>query len=333
VRRHVAPHAIHIAALWAVLTRLKRAQPEHFESSALGRIAADLTPIEKADLYAHGTLPRRLSAEEARDLAGGIDDLAREWETEHVYEGLTGASPREIRTVLLEAANDPDRAILSPLGVIDRLDAFCARTDHDFLKQSPERGYMDHKAFVRQVHDRWLDHVDDELRSSTGLVEEAQHRELFDRYVTHVSFWVKKEKAYNQVTGKYEDPDEDLMKSVEEMLAVDSEHETFRKNLISAVAGQAIDNPGEKVDYQILFPRHIEKVREAYYGAHKKQVGIIARDILSLIDAGDSIPAGLDDARQKDAERSLEAMKTRYAYIDESVREAVGELVEERYEE
>jgi predicted Ser/Thr protein kinase len=332
VRRHVAPHSTYVAALWAVLTRLRRAQPEHYESSTLGRIAADLTPLEKADLYAHGTIPRRLSSEEARELAAGVSNIAREWDTEDAYEGLTGASPREIRTILLEAAGQADRAMLSPLGVVDRLEAFCAGTDHDFLKQSPERGYMDHKAFIRQVHGRWLDIVDDELRASTGLIEDTQYHMLFDRYVTHVSYWTKKEKVYDQVTGKYIDPDEELMRSIEHKLGVDSDHDSFRKNLISAVAGHAISNPGVKVDYLRLFPRHIDKLRDAYYGEHKLEVGAIARDILVTLDAKEEAPASLTAERSLVAIATLDALMSRFGYVRESAREALGELVEERYE-
>jgi predicted Ser/Thr protein kinase len=333
VRRHVAPHSTFIAGLWAVLTRLRRSQPEHFESSTLGRIAADLSPMEKADLYAHGTIPRRLSSEEARELTQGVRRIVSEWDNESVYEGLTGASPREIRTILLEVAGDPERKILSPLGVLDRIEALCARTDHDFLKQSPERGYMDHKEFVRQVHDRWLDRTDDELRSCTGLIEETQYQDLFNRYVTHVSYWVKKEKVYDSVTGKHVDPDEELMKSIEGKLDVEGDPESFRKNLISSVAGHAIDNPGAKVDYKRLFPSYIEKLRDAYYGERKKQVGAIAKDVLAVIDEEDRAKTGLDGDRRGAAEATLAAMKARYGYNEESAREALGELLRERYAE
>ncbi|RLB52579.1 MAG: serine protein kinase PrkA [Deltaproteobacteria bacterium] len=327
VRRHVAPHTTYVAALWAVLTRLCRSVPDHFESSTLGRVAADLTPLEKASLYAHGQVPRRLSAEEARELASGVRLVAEEWNSVDVYEGLTGASPREIRAVLLEAANDPARTFMSPLDVIGRLTAFVERADHDFLKQSAERGYQDHEAFVGQVHGCWLDLVDDELRSSTGLIEETQYHELFDRYVSNVSYWVKKEKVFNTVTGKYEDPDEDLMRSLEKKIGVDSEHEAFRRNLITTVAGHAIDHPGEKVEYTRLFPRFIEKLRDAYYGDHKKQVGVIAHDVLALLDGGN----GLDDERRSSAEAAQKVLEEEYGYVTESLREALGELVRERY--
>src|SRR5690606_27577130 len=151
------------------------------------------------------------------------------------YEGLTGASPREIRTLLLDAAQDPRHACLSPQAVLDCITDFCQRNDYEFLKESPDRGYQDHRGFVRQVRGVWLDRVEDELRSATGLIDEAQYVELFDRYVTHVSYWVKKERVHNRVTGKYEDADMELMEKVESMIETGGDAEDFRRNLISAV--------------------------------------------------------------------------------------------------
>src|SRR5262249_56796307 len=89
-------------------------------------------------------------------------------------------------------------------------------TVYEFLKQEPlPGGYHENKKFIYVVRERYLDLVDDEVRSSMGLVEEQQYTQLFERYVTNISHWVKKEKVRNAITGKMEDPDEDLMNEVE----------------------------------------------------------------------------------------------------------------------
>jgi hypothetical protein len=117
------------------------------------------------------------------------------------------------------------------------------------------------------------------------------------------------------------------MQSVEDKLGIESDADEFRHNLISVVAGHAIDRPGERVDYLRIFPRHIERLREAYYGEHRKQVGAIARDMLVVLDDG----AKLEPERTKVAETTIEQMESRYGYQRESLREALGELIEERY--
>jgi len=61
------------------------------------------------------------------------------------------------------------------------------------------------------VHDRLIERIDDEVRTSMGLVDERRYLEQFERYLTQVSCWVKHEKYHNPVTGQDEDADEDLM--------------------------------------------------------------------------------------------------------------------------
>ncbi|MCA9605189.1 MAG: serine protein kinase PrkA [Myxococcales bacterium] len=334
VRVHVAPHSTYVAALWAVLTRLRRPQGEHYERKALGTIAATLSPLEKAELYADGRIPERLSPEEAKELRVGVEAIRAETDTWPNYEGLTGASPREIRTLLLDAAQDPGFACLSPLAVLQHIARFCESGDFDFLKEKVEDGYHDHRGFVDRVRARWGDHLDEELRSSTGLVEETQYFDLFDRYVMHVSFWTKGERVENRVTGKFEDPDQPLMQTVEDMLDVAKDgRETFRHDLIGAVAGHAIDNPGVQIDYAKVFPRYLAKMREASYQKLKRELRTIAEDVLDVLSEDERVIARMGAAREAKARETLAALFERHGYAAASAKDAVGELLETRYAE
>ena len=326
IRRHIAPHATYTAALWAVLTRLRRPQADRYELSKLGRIASELTPLEKAELYAQGVVPPRLSSDEAKVLHAGMRAVYEEFETVAAYEGVTGASPREVRMLLLDAAQHGGRTCLSPLGVLDRLEELCEKGDFEFLHEKPDGGYQDHHAFVGRVRERWLDRVDDEVRTATGLVDESQYKELFERYVSHVSYSVKNERIYNKITGKNEEPDAELMGSIEKILEVGKDATTFRRDLISAVAAHAIDHPGEKVDYVSAFPRHLARVKAAYFADRKKQLGVIVRDSLAVL-GGDA----LEHENRRAADTTLEALRTKFGYCDGCARDALGELVKQRY--
>lgn len=331
-RVHVAPHATYVAALWATLTRLRRPQGEHYERKPLGAIASTLTPIEKAELYADGRIPERLSPEEAKELRTGIDVIRAETDTWPNYEGLTGASPREIRTLILDAAQDPGFACLSPLAVLQHIARFCDGGDFDFLKEKVEDGYHDHRGFVESVRKRWDDHLDEEFRTSTGLVEETQYFELFDRYVMHVSLWTKGERIENRVTGKFEDPDPKLMQGVEDMLDVPKNgRETFRQNLIGAIAAHAIDNPGVQVDYAKIFPRYLAKLREASYEKLTRELRTIAEDVLDVLSENERVIARMGAPREAKARETLAALVAKYGYAPASAKDAVGELLERRY--
>ena len=77
--KHIAPHTIEIAAMWAVLTRL--IQPKH----------ANLTLLQKLKLYNGKTLP------------GFTEDNVVELKREAVAEGMHGISPRYIQDKISNA--------------------------------------------------------------------------------------------------------------------------------------------------------------------------------------------------------------------------------------
>ncbi|QQR89041.1 MAG: serine protein kinase PrkA [Myxococcales bacterium] len=321
---NVAPHAVRLAAIWSVLTRLRRAQESRYADPKLGKVAATLSPMEKADLYAKGHIPERLSQAESGTLKSGLADIRAESSSLVPYEGLSGASPRELRTLLLDAAQDARYDHLSPLAVLDQIERLCIRGDHVFLKETAENGYQDHRGFISQVKKRWLEYVEDEMRSCSGLVEEKQYAEMFDRYITHVSYSLKNERVFNKRTGSYEEPDEALMNEVEKTLDVSDDKTKFRKALISSVGAHALDNPGAQVDYARLFPEHIKKLRQAFFTQRQVQMREIAQDILALLSSQDS---AIDQDRRLLAQNAIEALKTRFLYTDSSLRVALAELV------
>jgi len=326
IARHVAPHTTHVAALWAVLTRLRKPDASRFTDSKLGTIAASLTPLEKADLLADGVVPARLDADDAKILASGISEVELQGATTTDYEGINGASPREIRMLLLDAAADFDAPCVSPVTFLNRLVEFCARDDYEFLKEQADGSYRAHSAFVDVVKERWLDLVEGELRAASGLIDEHSHLGLLNRYVTQVSHWVKKERIFNPVTGRDEAADLDLMKRVEEKLDVDDAEE-FRNDLLSAVAAWAIDHPEQDVRYEELFPRYIEQLRQAYFGERHAQVGEIGQAIVAMLKDDDTLDENLREA----AQQALQVLVGVYGYERSSAKVAVGALIDARY--
>ncbi|MFW2387563.1 MAG: serine protein kinase PrkA [Polyangiales bacterium] len=326
IPKHVAPHTTYVAALWSVLTRLRKPDASRFADSELGTIAASLTPLEKADLLADGLVPARFEAEQSKILAGGVSEVEAQGAASSDYEGINGASPREIRMLLLDAAHDFEEPCVSPMSFLNRLTEFCERDDYDFLKEQPDGLYRDHGSFVDVVKERWLDIVEGELRAASGLIDEQSHLGLFNRYVTQVSHWVKKERVFNPVTGKDEEADFDLMKSVEEKLGSD-DAEAFRNELLGGIANWAIDHPEQDVDYEALFPHYIEQLRQSYFDERRGQVGEIGQAIVALMEDDES----LDDDEREAAQHALQVLIGVYGYERSSAKVALGALVDARY--
>jgi serine protein kinase len=331
VGKHVAPHATEVAALWAVLTRLKRPLPDRFPPE-VRPLMLGLTPLEKARLYDTGTAPDRLMAAQAKLLRKHVEDLAHESDVYPNYEGRSGASAREIKTALLNAAQAPAYRCLTPTAVLAELEAICRdRTVHDFLQDEVVDGYHDHAQFVRVVEAACLDVLDEEIRDSLGLVSEQQYRELFVRYVSVVSHWVKGEKIKNRHTGAFEPPDEARMAEVEALVMKSGDDRVaFRRGLISAIGAFGLDHPGEEIDYVAIFPDLFRRLRDHYFEERRRQLRHSKAELLAYLSDD---RAGLSDKARVQVEGSLQTLRTRYGYCEHCAKEAILFLMRRRYED
>jgi predicted Ser/Thr protein kinase len=329
IRHHVAPHATRLAAMFAVLTRMRRPSSDRYEPP-LRELVAGLTAIEKLDLYSEGKPPERLDDESRKLLRSVIPRLYRESESYIIYEGSVGASPREMRNVLLDASQSPQFACLSPFAVLHELDQLCRRTsEYGWLQEEKQPGgYHDHQGFRVQLRQRLLDLLEDEFRIASGLVDDASYSTLLSRYVNHVSYWVKGEKVRNAMTGAHEDPDERLMAEVESLLKSPDTSQQRRHGLINSIAAWAIEHPDQPVESSIVFTNHLRRLRDAVFEELRGAVARLARDVAVLVREEGS---GLDAMQRREAERTVEALCSRFGYNRDSAADAAYALVRERF--
>jgi predicted Ser/Thr protein kinase len=329
VGKHIAPHTTRVAALWAVMTRLMKPMADKYPSP-LKELVGKLSPRDKARLYDVNELPDGLSSAQAKELRAHIADIWRESRNYPNYEGRTGASPREIKTILLNAAQNRRFDCLSPLAVFDELEEFVKqRSVYEFLQQDVVDGYHNHQRFIEDVRQQYLDLVDSEVRASTGLVEESLYEELIEKYISQISHWVKKEKIRNKLTGAYENPDEEFMGEIESVLTKPGENKAiFRQSVLSQIAAWKIDHPKETVHYQSMFPKYLQRLRETYYEKRKKQVQKRAENMLKHL-SGEGGEMMADD--REEAEAMVARMRDRFGYCDSCARDATSFLLRRRY--
>ena len=327
--RHIAPHTAYVAALWAVLSRMRKPQIERFPST-LAEVIGKLTPLDKAELYSTGQVPDDLTPDRARELAAHIKDLFHESDTYPIYEGRVGASPREMQGVLLSATGSPRYEYISPLVVLDEIAELCKQTSlYEFLRQDVQPGgYHDHKKLVEVARVRLFDRIDDEVRGSVGLVEESEYARVFDRYVNHVMHHLKKEKVRDPSTGRMVDPDENMMKEVERTLEISGRAEEFRQSLIAKIGAWSLDHRGQKPVLSEIFTDVMRKLRDAYFEKHKKT---IAKGITELVRILSGNESGLSAEARTRADAALATLTSKYGYTKESARDLVGALATLRY--
>ena len=331
VGKQVAPHVADVAALWAVLTRMRKSDPDLYPKE-LASVIKSLTPLEKLRLYDTGEVPERLTTREARELLHRVPELYRESVGYPNYEGRFGASAREMRTALLNARHHPDYTCLSPLAVFAEIRAILGSTSvYEFLRQEVNDGYHDHSAFLEQTEALYVTWIDEEIREAMGLAPESSYTDLFGRYIHHISHWVKGEKLQDPSSGQYIDADEKFMGDIEKVLISHGEtKEDFRRAVIGTIGARSLEHPELSPDYEKIFHTYINRLREDFYSSRRKLLRKINENFLKYT-SGDQ--KNLDPKEIEQVEGMLETLRGRYGYALEAARETVAYLLKRRYAE
>ena len=219
--KHIAPHTVEVAAMWAVLTRLN--PPKH----------ANLTLLQKMKLYNGKTLP------------GFTEDNIIELKREALNEGMTGISPRYIQDKISNAlVAHPDEDNINPFMVLKELEDGLR---HHSLVTSEDQ-YRHYRELLAVVKEEYEDIVKNEVQRAIAADEDALMR-LCANYIDNVKAYTQREKVRNRYTGNYEEPDERLMRSVEEKIDIpESRKDDFRREIMNYIGALAID--GKKFDYK-----------------------------------------------------------------------------------
>ena len=268
--------------------------------------------------------------QQQKELKKLIPALYEESDAYPNYEGRSGASAREIKTALFNAAQSADHDSLHPLAVLKELLALTRdKSVYEFLQQEIVDGYHDHAEFVRIVENDYLDVVDREVRESMGLVSEAQYAELFERYVQTVSAWVKGERVQNRMTGAQEKPDESRMTEFESfVMTAGNDANEFRRSLIASIGAWRIDNPEGAIDYARVFPDLFKRLSQHFFEERKRQ---LKRNVENILKVFSNEVSGLSARELAQVKATIDAMQQRFGYTEGSARDAIVFLVRKRY--
>jgi serine protein kinase len=219
--KHIAPHTIEIAAMWAVLTRL--VQPKH----------ASLTLLQKLKLYNGKTLP------------GFTEDNVIELKREAMNEGMHGISPRYIQDKISNAlVAHPEEGCVNPFMVLHELES--GLRHHSLITSQDQLQHC--RELLQVVKEEYEDTVKNEVQRAIAADEDALQR-LCSNYIDNVKAYTQREKVRNRYTGNYEEPDERLMRSVEEKIDIpEGRKDDFRREIMNYIGALALD--GKKFDYK-----------------------------------------------------------------------------------
>jgi serine protein kinase len=216
---HIAPHTLRVASTFAVLSRLEPSKK------------AGMSLMKKLRLY---------DGEDVEDFK--IKDV-KELQEESVREGMDGISPRYIINRLSRAL------VREGITCINPIDALRALRD----------GLEQHTSITREQRDHYLNLIAearkeyDELakkevqRAFVYSYEEAA-RTLLNNYLDNVEAYCNKQKLRDPITEEEIDPDEGLMRAIEEQIGVsENAKKAFREEILIRISSLA--RRGQSFDY------------------------------------------------------------------------------------
>ncbi len=219
----IAPHTIEMAAMWAILTRLEKPKK------------ANLTRLQKLKLYDGKTLPNF------------TEDNVRELRKETQREGLDGISPRYVQDKLSNAlvnAQQNNRGSVNPFMILNELEA--GLRHHSLLSNDEMK--TDFRDLISIVKQEYEEIIKGEVQRAISADDGALQR-LCANYIDNVKAYTQKAKVRNQFTGQDEEPDERLMRAIEEKIEIpESRKDDFRTEIMNYIGALSLD--GKKFDYK-----------------------------------------------------------------------------------
>lgn len=190
IKQHIAPHTLEIAALWSVLTRL--------QDDKDGKISL----VEKAKLY------------DGRSLPGWTEDSVKEMRDKYPEEGMVGISCRYTQDKISNCLSSH----YDYINFFMVLNELKMGLDHQSLINNQE----DKSRFVHCI-DLARKELDEILKNEVqkALVgDEKAIERLCANYIDNVMAYINRTKIRNPLTEQDQEPDERLMRSIEEKIDV-----------------------------------------------------------------------------------------------------------------
>src|SRR5437660_11440246 len=219
--KHIAPHTLEVAAMWGVLTRLEDPKKHN------------LTLLQKLKLY------------DGKTLQGFTQDNIKELRKETNREGLDGISPRYVQDKISNAlVSDKGEGCVNPFMVMNELEA--GLRHHSLITNDEQRRH--YSELLTVVKQEYEDIVKNEVQRAISADEDAIAK-LCANYIDNIKAYTQKEKVRNKYTGQDEEPDERLMRTIEEKIDIpESRKEDFRREIMNYICALAVE--GREFDYR-----------------------------------------------------------------------------------
>ncbi|XXY26324.1 serine protein kinase [Sorangium sp. So ce233] len=218
--KHIAPHTLEVAAMWAALTRLEDPKKHN------------LSLVQKMKLYDGKVLP------------GYTQDTVKELRKEASREGMEGISPRYVQDKISNAlVNDLGEGTINPFMVMSELEK--GLRHHSLITNEEQR--KRYTECIGMVKREYEEIVKNEVQRAISADEDAIQK-LAANYIDSIKAYTLKEKVKDRFTREDVEPDERLMRSIEEKIDIpENRKDDFRREIMNYIGALAVD--GKKFEW------------------------------------------------------------------------------------
>ena len=224
---HLDPHALHVAAVFAVLTRLTEGDDRETDH------------VKKVRLYA------------GEDVEGVSQTEVEKMRMRNPEEGLAGVSPRFVINALSSAIIQSQAKSLTTMDVLIALkDAIESDVRIDGKKK---RKWVDFLVTVRKdFYNRW---VKEDVHKALFVSFEQEAQQLLEKYLDEVEATLDNRTIKDPITSEERKPDERFLRNVEEKIRIsESGKLSFRQEVVRKAMGAY--KRGEKFTLTSHAPLH-----------------------------------------------------------------------------
>jgi len=225
---HIAPHALKAAAIFSILTRLEIPK----------KTGIDL--VKKMRLY------------DGENVEGFNDIDVEELKKESQNEGMNGIDPRYVINRISSAIIRKEVPSINALDVLRSLKE--GLDQHASISNEDKEKYMNYIAIARKEYDEI---AKKEVQKAFVYSYEESAITLMNNYLDNVEAFCNKNKMRDPLTGEEMNPDEKLMRSIEEQIGIsENAKKAFREEILIRLSAYA--RKGKRFEYN----SH-ERLREA----------------------------------------------------------------------
>ncbi|MBI2864953.1 MAG: protein prkA [Chloroflexi bacterium] len=216
---HIAPHTLHIASTFAVLSRLEPSKK------------AGMSLMKKLKLY---------DGEDVEDFK--LTDV-KELQEEAQREGMEGISPRYVINRLSNALVRDNVSCINP---IDALRALRDGLDqHTSINKEEKEKLLNLISEARKEYDEM---AKGEVQKAFVYSFEESAKTLLNNYLDNVEAYCNRQKLRDPITEEELEPDEKLMRSIEEQIGVtENAKRAFREEILIRISSLA--RKGQAFEY------------------------------------------------------------------------------------